>query len=219
MALRDYIHILRKGWILLLAFVVAGVLGGVIASIASPTIYSSSVKAVISVATPEGATVAELTQANVIAQQKTIEYVIVATTAKVLEPVVKRLQLTTSPEALAARITVSSPLNSDVIVIAATSPHPREATAIANATMGALNSFIGTAEASQNSTTSPIRLTVAQPARMPTAPISPQTKLNLVLGLLLGLALGIVAALVREELTSREPITAAQLRRGSDLAA
>ena len=203
----------------MLAFVVAGVLGGVIASIASPTIYSSSAKAVISVATPKGATVAELTQANVIAQQKTIEYVIVATTYKVLEPVVKRLQLTTSPEALAARITVSSPLNSDVIVIAATSAHPKEATAIANATMGALNSFISTAEASQNSTASPIRLTVAQPARMPAAPISPQTKLNLVLGLLLGLALGVVVALVRAELTSREPITATQLPRGSDLAA
>jgi succinoglycan biosynthesis transport protein ExoP len=215
LALRDYIRILRKGWILLVAFILAGLLAGAISTMASPTIYSSSAKAVVSVATPKGATVAALVQANVVAQQKTIEYVNVATASKILDGVVDRLHLTTSTKALAERIAVSSPVNSDVIVIAATSATAKEAAAIANATMEELNTFIGIAEASQNSKSSPIRLTVAQQAQVPATPISPQTKLNLVLGLLLGIGLGLVAALVRGAIVLREPVLAPQSTRGS----
>ena len=48
--------------------------------------------------------------------------------------------------------------------------------------------------------TSPVRVSVVKQANVPTAPVSPRTKLNIALGLLVGLAVGVGGAVLRESL-------------------
>ena len=110
MELRDYLRILRKGWILLLAVTIAGLVGGAIASVLSPTVYTSTAKLLVSVQSPSGATPAELTQANALGQQKATSYVDIATSPRTLNPVIDSLNLKTTPTALAAQVTATSAL-------------------------------------------------------------------------------------------------------------
>lgn len=204
MELRDYLRILRKGWILLLAVTLAGLVSGTIASILSPTVYTSTAKLLVSVPSLSDATPAELTQANVLGQQKAASYVDLVTGPRTLNPVIDSLNLKTTPTALAAQITATSTLNSAVIVITATSSNADQAADIANAVSRALNDLVvSTVEKPQGGGVSPVQLTVAQPAVAATAPTSPRTNLNLALGTILGLALGIAAVLVRSVLDSR----------------
>ena len=203
MELRDYLRILRKGWIVMLAVTIAGLVGGAIASLVSPTVYSSTAKVLVSVTSPEDVTAAELTQANALAQRKAIAYVNIVTSPDVLGPVVDDLGLDTTPAALATRITAASPATSGVIEIAATSSNAGQAADIANAVSSELSDFVDTVEKPQGGGESPVQLTVAQPAVAAASPTSPRTSLNLALGVLLGLALGVAAVLVRSVLDSR----------------
>lgn len=204
MELRDYLRILRKGWILLLAVTLAGLVSGAIASILSPTVYTSTAKLLVSVQSPSDATPAELTQANALGQQKAGSYVDLVTGPPTLNPVIDSLNLKTTPAALAAQITATSALNSAVIVITATSSNAGQAADIANAVSRALSDLVvSTVEKPQSGGVSPVQLTVAQPAVAATAPTSPRTNLNLALGTILGLALGIAAVLARSVLDSR----------------
>ena len=203
MELRDYLRILRKGWIVMLAVTIAGLVGGAIASLVSPTVYSSTAKVLVSVTSPEDVTAAELTQANALAQRKAIAYVNIVTSPDVLGPVVDDLGLETTPAALATRMTAASSATSGVIEIAATSSNAGQAADIANAVSSELSDFVDTVEKPQGGGESPVQLTVAQPAVAAASPTSPRTSLNLALGVLLGLALGVAAVLVRSVLDSR----------------
>ena len=204
MELRDYLRILRKGWVLLLAVTIAGLFGGAIASVLSPTVYTSVAKILVSVASPSGATAGDLTQANALAQQKAASYVEIATSPRTLNPVIDSLNLKITPTALAAQIAATSTATSALVVITVTSSNTGEAANIANAVSKALSDLVvGTLEKPQGVGSSPVQLTVVQPAVAATSPTSPRTSLNLALGLLLGLVLGVAAVLVRAVLDSR----------------
>jgi len=76
----------------------------------------------------------------------------------------------------------------------------RQAQRIADAVGQQFTTVIAQLEAPEGGGTTPVKISVVQPADLPTAPVSPKLTLNLPLGLLVGLALGIGAAVLREML-------------------
>lgn len=204
MELRDYVRILHKNWILIVALLVLGLVGGAgFAAVQTPK-YVASTQLYVSVRT-DGAATGDLVQGTTFARQMVASYVDVVDTALVLEPVIDELGLDTSVSALASRVTATTPLNTVLIDIAVTDRDPRQAAEIANAVA---ESFGGVVQnrlerPTGDASTSPVVTTVTEPAVAPSAPSAPNVPLLVLLGTLLGLALGVGAAVLRTVLDNR----------------
>lgn len=204
MELRDYIRILQKNWIAILALLLVGLAGGWAYALLQAPKYVTSTQLYVSVRT-EGAATGDLVQGTTFARQMVTSYVDTIGTALVLDPVIEELQLDTTARSLAGQISASTPLNTVMINISVTDTDPKRAAAIANQTA------ISFTDAVQNTLerpaveggTSPVNVTVTNPAAVPAAPSSPNIPLLVIIGGLLGLAAGIGFAVLRTVLDTR----------------
>lgn len=202
MELRDYIRILRKGWILILTLTLVGLGAAAAYTIVKTPEYTASAKVFVSTQATDS--VSELAQGNSFTQQRVKTYADLVSTPIVLLPVIARLDLKVTSDQLAQKISANVALNTTVIQIDATSADPVEAADIANATSLSLTGTVAELETPDtNGATSPVKLTRVQEATVPAAPTSPNVPLNIVLGLLVGLAMGIGIAILREVLDTR----------------
>jgi capsular exopolysaccharide synthesis family protein len=199
--LRDYLRILRRHWILLVASTLAGVLAGGVASVLVKPTYTAETQ--LFVAIQSSGSVQELQQGNTFSQARVQSYAKTVTTPVVLQPAIDSLGLSTTPEELADRVKASADLNTVLIGIAVSDNSPVQAAATAQAIASSLIKAVDSLERPKNGGTSPVSLSVIAPAVAPAVPSAPNTRLNLVLGLLLGLVAGIGAALLRTTLDSR----------------
>jgi capsular exopolysaccharide synthesis family protein len=102
---------------------------------------------------------------------------------------------------LQGKITASAPPNTVLIDIAVNDRYAARARDIANAITHQFIQVVSnleTPQPQQGAAVSPVKVTVVQPAELPTSPSSPKKKLYLAIGLLLGLVAGIVGAQLRE---------------------
>ena len=204
MELRDYIRILRKGWILIVAMTLLGVAGAAIASIVMTPRYVASTQLFVSVQTSDATTTGDLAQGSTAAQQKVRSYVDVVTSSRVLTPVIEELGLDTTARQLAGNITAESPLNTVLIDIDVEDPDAETAAAVANAVGASLSDVVvNDLESPEGGGPSLVKIETIEPALAALAPSSPNVPLNLALGLLVGLALGVGAAVLRSTLDTR----------------
>ena len=201
MELRDYIRILRRNWIIIVALSLIGILAGGAFSLLSTPVYSARTQ--LFVATQSSGSVQDLQTGNSFIQARVSSYVVTATTPTVLQPVIDTLGLDVSADQLAASITASSDLKTVLITISVDDESPVQAAAIAQAVASSLISAVDTLEKPTNGGASPVKLSVVTPSTAPTVPSSPNLKINLALGLMVGLAFGIAGALLRTTLDTR----------------
>ncbi|WP_207345842.1 polysaccharide biosynthesis tyrosine autokinase [Arthrobacter sp. E3] len=201
MELRDYIRILRRNWIIIVALALVGLLAGGAFSVLSKPVYTSETQ--LFVATQNSGSVQDLQTGNSFIQARVSSYVVTATTPTVLQPVIDTLGLDVSPQQLAANIKASSDLKTVLITISVNDGSPVQAAAIAHAVASSLITAVDKLEKPADGGASPVKLSVVTPATAPTSPSSPNLKINLALGLILGLALGVAAALLRTTLDTR----------------
>jgi capsular exopolysaccharide synthesis family protein len=199
--LRDYITVLRKGWILILVLALAGVAVAATYSIVKKPVFSASAQVFVS--TQSSGSVSDLVQGSTFTQQRVTTYANLVTTPIVLLPVASSLKLKLTAAQLASMVTADAPLNTTLIQITATSTDAVQAANIANATSQSLTNVVQQIEATGATDTSQVKLTRVQEAQVPTAPVSPKVPLNIVLGLLIGLALGVGIAVLRQALDNR----------------
>ena len=121
----------------------------------------------------------------------------------VLQPAIDALGLSTSSAELAKRVNATTDLNTVLITISATDTSPVQAAAIAQAVANSLIQAVDTLEKPKTGGSSPVSMSVIQPATAPTQPSSPNVRLNLLLGLLVGLTIGIAGAILRTTLDTR----------------
>lgn len=204
MELRDYIRILHKNWIIILALLIVGAGVGAAYSFTQTPQYRTSTQLYVSVRS-EGAATGDLVQGTTFARQIVASYVEVVPTALVLEPVIDELGLDMSVGELAGKVSAEAPLNTVNLTITVTDTDPERAADIADATAASLTNAVQTTleRPATEGGASPVQLTTVQPAVVPTVPVSPNTTLNIVLGLLLGLAAGIGVAVLRSVLDTR----------------
>lgn len=202
MELRDYIRILRKGWILIALLTLLGVAAAATYSILQTAQYSSTSKVFVS--TSGGESVSDLQQGNSFTTQRVKTYSDLATTPIVLLPVIAELDLNVPADKLAESVSVSAPLDTTVIEITAENGDPVISADIANAIAESLADVVQKIETpSAEDAISPVKLTLVQIADVPTSPVSPRVPLNVALGALVGLALGVGIAVLRETLDTR----------------
>lgn len=201
MELRDYIRILRRSWILIVAFALLSVLFAALVTLVTPAKYTATTK--LFVATHSSGSIQELQQGNTFTQARVKSYVQTVTTPAVLQPAIDALGLGVSPADLASQIDASTDLNTVIISISATSDSPTESAALAQAVGESLIKVVEALERPSDGGTSPVKLSVVTPASAPTEASSPNTQLNLLIGLVAGIILGLVTALVRSSIDNK----------------
>ncbi|WP_199424936.1 polysaccharide biosynthesis tyrosine autokinase [Actinotalea solisilvae] len=200
MELQDYVTVLRKRWLSILLLTVLAVAGAVAVTLVTTPLYEARAQVFVSVRT--GGTTSDLAQGSSFTQRQVKSYTDLATSPRVLIPVVEDLDLSTTPDELARTITADNPLDTVLINITATHEDPQTASDIANATSESLASEVTDLEKPEDGP-SPVQISSVRAASAPTEPASPNTKLNLALGLLVGLGMGFGIALLREILDTR----------------
>ena len=191
MEIRDYLNVLRRGWwvILVVTVVVAGLTA--LYTFTRAPLYESKAKVFVSL--QAAANTQDLIQGNAFTQQAVQGYADVAVTPIVLDTVIDKLGLGTSSAELAQRISASAPLQSSVLTISVLDQSPDVAAVIANAVSARLSDVSGELTTTANGT-SPVKVTLIEPAIASQAPVSPNKPLYLLIGTVGGLALGLVAA-------------------------
>lgn len=200
MELSDYIRIIRKYWVLLVAATLVGVGAGALASLLQTPTYSASTQVFVSV--QAGETTLDLAQGNAYTLSRVTTYANLVDSQRVLDGVIESLSLDESYTELDDRVSATTVPETAIIQITATSDEPAEAAALADATAASLAATVDTIEARPESA-SPVQLSVVEQAAVPTSPVSPRTTVNVALGALVGLALAAAFAILREVLDTR----------------
>lgn len=196
MELQDYVRIVRKRWltIALTALVVLG-LAGLLTAVGTKQ-YAARTQFFVSVSGADDT--AQLQQGSTFVQQRVKSYAQLIKTPRALDPVVAAVGGDSTPDDLAEAITVSTPPDTVMLEVAVIDPSPERAREIAAALGETFPAVVDEIERpSDTSRTSPIKISLVQPAQTSGTPVSPDPVRNLVLGALLGLVLGLAMAVLR----------------------
>jgi capsular exopolysaccharide synthesis family protein len=209
----EYLRVLRRHWLLILASTLLGLLISGAAVITGTPTYTAQTQ--LFVATQNSGSVLELQQGNTFSQARVASYVQTAKTPVVLQPAIDSLGLEMTPAELASKIGASVEGTTVLINISATDSSPVRAAAIAEAVGDSLITAVDRLESPTKDGASPVRLSVVTPATAPTSPATPNTNLYFAAGTLAGLAVGVGSALLRTMMDTRVR-GEAELRRITD---
>jgi len=195
MELSDYIRILRKNWLVIVATTLIGISAAAGYSLTRTPMYEASSRVFVS--TQAGGTVQELQQGGSFALQRVGTYVQLAESPLVLNPVIAELDLGGTADSLAQQVSASSPLNSFLIDISVEDADPVRAANLANAIAASLKTAVESIETRDEQAPSPVQLSRVKDALPSANAVSPNVPLNLALGALVGLAAGLGIAVLR----------------------
>ncbi|WP_180969080.1 polysaccharide biosynthesis tyrosine autokinase [Microbacterium aurantiacum] len=204
MDLPDFVRLLRRQLVLVIACLMIGVSGGALLAMFTPQRFEASAELMISVNARDGATAVELTQGTSYAQQVVETYRSIITSSLVLDPVIDDLGLPTTAPELAERVRASVGIRSTIISISVTHTNPGQAARIANAVGDSFSTLV--TEQLENRTADAafrIRIVPLQAAQVPLEPVAPNMRMSLILGAVLGLGSGIGIAMLRTVLDTR----------------
>lgn len=199
--LRDYMRILRRSWILIVASALVGLLVSGAASVLTAPTYKAETQ--LFVAIQGSGSIQELQQGNTFSQARVQSYVKTVDSPIVLQPAIDSLGLKITSDQLAAKVQASTDVNTVLITLAVSDKSPVQAAAIAQAVADSLVRAIDVLEKPKNGGASPVSLSIIKPATAPTAPSAPNTRMNLVLGLLVGVAVGTALSIFRNALDNK----------------
>ncbi|ORI13495.1 protein tyrosine kinase [Rhodococcus sp. 1168] len=177
-------------------------------SASQPTTYQSSSRLYVTMAT--GTSVNDVYQGGLAAQQRVTSYVNLVNSSNVAQRVIDALSLPLTVGELQSKIHASFPPATALLDITVTDSSAEGAKMLTDAVVAELRTLVGQLETIQADAAPAARVSVVDPAAVPTTATGPSTTRLLALGLLAGLALGCVAALVRDR-TDRRLRTSNQL--------
>ncbi|WP_229913543.1 polysaccharide biosynthesis tyrosine autokinase [Streptomyces capitiformicae] len=196
--LRDYLRVLSRRWRAITVLALLGTAVGVLITYTATPEYRASAKLFVSVR--EGSDTLQLAQGNVFTQARVRSYAEVAASPMVTRHVVRTLRLDMTPSQLSRRISASTQPDTVLIRLTVTDTWPERAARISNAVAERFTEVVRDLERPAGAETSPVRLSVTQPASVPSVPFSPRPAVNVALGLLAGLVLGAGLAVARESM-------------------
>lgn len=197
----DYLRTITRRWLLI---AIVGLLGGAVAwgyAATLPAQYQATNS--VFVTSDRGETTSELLQSSTFTQNLVQSYAQLATTPTVLGPVISKLGLNISTQALASRVTAEIPINTVFINITVTSLSATQAVALADAVSDSLATAVGNLAPKGPDNLPSITVETVSPAQLPDSPFAPNTQLIVITGLLIGLVLGVLYALSREVFDTR----------------
>jgi non-specific protein-tyrosine kinase len=198
--LRDYLRTLRKRWLLVGLCIVLGLGAAVaLAALATPQ-YTSSTTAFVS-SREGGENISDTYQGGLFTQERVASYAEVAGSRAVTDAVARDLGLPESE--VADKVSASSPRDTVLIDITCTDESAGRAQEICSAVAQEVVTLVPRLEAAPGAATSPVKLTIVDPASEPHQPSWPRPKIILPIGVLLGLAAGLGLAVLVETLDTR----------------
>ncbi|MEJ7724613.1 MAG: polysaccharide biosynthesis tyrosine autokinase [Ilumatobacteraceae bacterium] len=210
MELQDYLKTLRRQWVVVVATTAALLLlAGLYVATATP-IYSARTELFVAAESSAG-TPQEQLEASDFSQDRVKSYVQVVDSELVLQPVIDELELDTSVESLAGKVSATVPTDTVIIAVRVSDASPQQAATIADAVAASFKTAAAQLEDPETSNTT-VTITVVQSAVEPRRAVAPNKKLIIGLGLLLGLSIGFAIAVFRDLLDKR-------VRRESDVTA
>ncbi|WP_431796607.1 polysaccharide biosynthesis tyrosine autokinase [Microbacterium enclense] len=203
MELRDYLRVLHRNWIIVVALTILGGAGAYGWSLLQTPTYQAGTQLYVSVRS-DAAGASELVQGTSFARQAVVSFVDVVDSALVLDRVINDLDLDVSAQQLAQTVQAVSPTDSVIISIDVSNTDAEMAASIANS-IGAnfADVVVNQLEKPEGDAISLVRVETIEPALVPTSPSSPRIPINVVLGVVLGLALGLGIAILRSILDTR----------------
>jgi len=201
--LRGYIAVLRSRWLSISVLALVGVGFAGLVTALSPKIYQAQTQLFVAIVNPSGSSTNQILSASQFTLERVSSYTAIATSARVLQPVIDQLHLRESASSLALHVSADSPPNSVLVNLTVTDSSPSTAAIVCNATAASFGNAVESLETPIGGTSAPVKVTVVDEATPQMTPVSPRPKINLVLGLLVGLAVGIGLALLREILDTR----------------
>jgi succinoglycan biosynthesis transport protein ExoP len=201
MTLGAYLAVLRRHVQGALACVALATIGAMSLSLLATPGYTSTT--VLFFSLQNGNTANDLAQGSTFTRDQMASYATLATTPLVLGPVIERLGLDTDAGRLASQVSATTPNETVILEVTATSDSPKEAARIAEAVAGELAGVVEGVAPSDSEGRTTVRVIEVTPAEVPSSPSTPDTGLNVAAGLLAGLALGALYAAVREALDTR----------------
>jgi polysaccharide biosynthesis transport protein len=200
--LSEYLDILRRRWLAVLIIVLTTLALASAVTLAMPKKYTAITRLFIAVS--GGESVTDLAQGSTFTAKQMSSYAEVATSPRVLIPVIAELGLRTTPKDLAESVEATVPVNTGVILeIAATDPDPTQAARIANAVGRELAKAAGELSPQKTDGTKAVQANTIAEAVVPDKPSSPKILQNLGLGLMLGLLFGLGVAVLRHVLDTK----------------
>lgn len=199
MILHDYVRLLRRGWwvIVLCALIGAGA-GAALAHSTTPT-YTSQASVYVSLS--GNGTPNDLQTGNVFGLQRAPTYAHLAVSSAVLDRAAAALADGTTADDLRGSVTASAYDNSAMVVIAGTGSSAVAVADRVNAVASALTAEAPLLDAPTR--TSPVQLTVVDTAQVPSSPVSPKTRNDILVGLAAGLVLGVAVIVIADALDTR----------------
>ncbi|MGH4007945.1 MAG: polysaccharide biosynthesis tyrosine autokinase [Pseudonocardiaceae bacterium] len=219
MTLQDYLRGLREQWIVVVSAVVVAVIAGGVVAFLRPPEYTAKLTMYVAAQTGDDTTNSAFQGAQ-LSQQRVTSYIELVSSTRVSREVIDRLGLADTPQAVAERITASSPPESVLINVAVTGRSPEQVAAMANTTGDVLTELVADLEQPKvPNEVPPVAVRVVESAAVPTAPSSTGLPVTLALGLLTGLALGVGAALARnaQDTSVKSPDRLRELARAPNL--
>jgi capsular polysaccharide biosynthesis protein len=157
-----------------------------------------------------GTSATDLNQGSAYTQQQMLSFSQLAKSSSVLTPVVDKLGLDLTPTALANSVSVSTPQNTVVLDISASSTSPKRAADIANEVGVSLKDVVAEVAPTAIDGAPTVRIRTIERASTPTFASSPNTRVNTIAGLLIGFAASTLLVILLARLDNR-------LRRPSDV--
>lgn len=200
MELIDYVHILRRRWVLIALVMVACVGGAAAATKLTTPTYQATSRLIVNGSSTSGGVAEIVTEQLASARASSLAEIIPTTPA--VQAALTKAEKQAGPFSISGGPSVSASADGTTpfINITVSDTDPRRAAAVANAMTSVLPSVIN--ELKQPAT-SPHEIVTLNSATVPSKPSSPKPKENLIIGLALGLVLGCGAALVVESLDRR----------------
>jgi polysaccharide biosynthesis transport protein len=198
--LGEYLDILRRRWLGVLIIALTTLALASTVTLAMPKKYTATTRLFFGVAADS---VTDLAQGSNFAAKQISSFAEVATSPRVLAPVIGQLRLQTTPKELAKSVEATVRVDTVILEIAATDPDPTRAAQIAN-TMGIeLAKAADDLSPNRKDGTEAIQVATFAAAEVPTEASSPKVLQNLAIGLILGLLLGVGVAVLRHVLDTK----------------
>jgi capsular exopolysaccharide synthesis family protein len=199
----EYFVLLRRHWRTWAVCIVIALIAAVAYNTFAPVRYTAVTTSFVTMSESANATPSDVFQGSQFTAQRLKSYAPLGTSPEVLQPVINRLHLDTTVRALRGTISVSSPPDTVLLQVSATSPSPRQAVRIADAVSAVLGQRIEILETPRVRGVSLVDVTITHPAELPIAPSSPRKLLDLMIAVIAGAAIGLIAALIRNHFGRR----------------
>jgi polysaccharide biosynthesis transport protein len=200
-SLDGYLSILRARWLTIMAVIVVTVLGTALYSFNATPRYEAHAGVFFSVSVSDNA--GARSRGFTYQQTQVRTFAQLATLPVVLNPVITKLGLATTPDKLADEVSAQAPLNTPIVDINVSASSRDQAIAIAAAVAAQLSTTVVSLAPKVDNGTATVVATTVDPASAGNSPAVPRTKLNLVVALLSGALLGGLAALAFDARASR----------------